>query len=450
MLVDMALRPALGLAVSLAAAAAGGGCDRPGSGPPPNVLLVTLDTTRADRLGCYGYARATSPHLDALAAESILFVRALATSSWTLPSHASLFTGKFPTSHGARLDPDGPLVLADAIAAPAEIRARGLAPGEATLAQRLAEAGWATAAVVGGPWLLRPFGLAKGFAVYDDAGITDQGGRRADAVTDAALRWLDAPREGPFFLFLNYFDPHFPYDPPEPFASAFMMRGIRPDPSWRPHFEALYDAEILFMDAHVGRLLEGLRARGLWDATLIAVTSDHGELLGEHGEWGHRRSLHEELLRIPLLVKPAGPPRPGRRDESPVQILDLHALILEAAGLPLPEDAQGQAPPRVRHPILAEVTQTDATGAVESWQALWEGRFKTLRSSAGHRQLFDLEADPGERANLLEGDRAREREAMARLEAAFAALPPAAPAPASDVEVPAEARDALERLGYLE
>ncbi len=162
------------------------GCAQRQKGKRPNVILVTLDTTRADRLGCYGYYRQTSPNLDKLADDSLVYTRAIAPSSWTLPSHASLFTGKFTSSHGAQKDPHGPLHLSEAIKGPESFkvaRARGLSHNELTLAQILREAGYTTGAVVGGPWMKRVFGLDKGFSFYDDSQISTVGGRLARDVT---------------------------------------------------------------------------------------------------------------------------------------------------------------------------------------------------------------------------------------------------------------------------
>jgi arylsulfatase A-like enzyme len=415
----------------------------------PHILLVTLDTTRADHLGCYGYSRATSPTLDALAGESIVYTNARSTSSWTLPAHASLFTGRFPSSHGARYDVEGDHVLADSIQAPRGIRARGLAGGQETLSEGLGRAGYATAAVVAGPWLLRTFGLARGFEHYDDAGILDYAGRSADDVTDAAIRWLAGRDDRPFFLFVNYFDAHFPYSPPPSEGRMFLPPGTAPDPDRRGQWQALYDAEIRFVDRELGRLLRALRERGDYERTLVVVTSDHGELLGEHGEWGHGRFLYEELLRVPLVVKPAGPSRLGRREASPIQLLDLFALLLESAGAPLPTGIQGHAPPGITHPLLAEVHPITSTDPARRWRALWEGSEKLLRNGAKQSLLFDLETDPQEQVDLATSDPARGERLANALDRAFAALPappPAAPAPRID----ALTREALERLGYLE
>jgi arylsulfatase A-like enzyme len=413
----------------------------------PNVLLVTLDTTRADHLGAYGHPTPTSPNLDALSGQSTLFENAYSTSSWTLPAHASLFTGKYPTSHGTRHDPQGPLVLADAVAVPESVRARGMSPREQTLASILSANGWATGAVVGGPWLIRSFGLAVGFEFYDDRGMRDNVGRRAREITDAAIEWLATTRE-PFFLFLNYFDPHTPYAPPPEYARRFLPPGVVPDPRSQRQAPALYDAEIRYADDELGRLLGWLRDRGVWERTLVVVTADHGELLGERGDWGHERYLWEPLVRVPLVVKPPGPDRLGRREARPVSLVDVLPLVLRELGLAEPPGVQGEAPPATRRELLAEVNPIGGSETGD-WRARWDGRFKYLSSTLGDRYLFDLTADPRETRNLVSREPERAERAAQALERAFAALPPA-PADARPVEVDAETRALLRNLGYLE
>lgn len=436
------LRVSLGLPLALFLALASGslGCDAP---TPPHILLVTLDTTRADHLGAYGHRRDTSPHLDALAREATLYTRAYSTSSWTLPSHASLFTGKFPSSHGARLDPDGPLQLGSAIAAGKGIRARGLSPEEPTLADRLTRAGYATAGFVAGPWMRRTFGLDKGFEHWDDEDILGVNGRPAEPLADAVLAWLEGwsatqPRR-PFFVFVNFFDAHYPYDPPDAYAAAFLPPGTASNWLDRSQFDALYDAEIRYADAHLGRVLDFLRQRGLYDETLVIVTADHGELLGEHGEWGHNRLLYEPLARIPLVIKPPGS-RSGRIDDTPIQHPGVFDRVLAAAGLPAP---------RAPRPRLAEVFYPRDPGLGE-WKVLWQGDLKYMAHSGGDDRLYDLSRDRRERVNQT-GERPEEARRMrAELEATLAELP--APLPGSDtpVEIDPETREALERLGYLE
>lgn len=414
----------------------------------PSVLLITLDTTRADHLGAYGYARPTSPNLDELAAESTVYENAYSTSSWTLPAHASLFTGRYPSSHGARHDPAGGLLLADGIDVPAPVRARAMARGERTLASVLADEGFATAAVVAGPWLIQQFGLATGFDHYDDADILNANGRRANQVTDAALEWLATVPE-PFFLFLNYFDPHSPYMPPGAWARSFLPRGVVPNVRSAGQATARYDAEILFMDDQIGRLFRALRESGRWDRTLVVVTGDHGEFLGDRDLWGHERFLWEPLVRVPLIVKPAGSSRPGRREQRRMSVVDVLPMVLERIGVDVPEGVQGTAAPGSARPVLAEVHPMSGKGLEHgAWKASWEGSSKFLRNSLGQRYLFDLEDDPDEMHNLAATEPERAARAERALDQAFAALPP--PGFAAEVVVDDRTREALEQLGYLE
>ena len=422
----------------------------------PNILLITLDTTRADHLSCYGYDRATSPNLDALALESVVYTHVRSTSSWTLPAHASLFTGKLPPSHGAGLDPEGPLEIAKGFEGPMardvalqRFRARGLAPDERVLAELLRERGYQTAGVVAGPWLKRVFGLARGFDAWDDAGIKSFDGRSAQQVSNRALVWLHEARVEPFFLFLNYFDPHLPYSPPAPYSRTFFKIEPRDlkrvdEAAWRA---ALYDGEILYMDHHLGRLFDGLRELGLYDRTLIVVTGDHGEMLGERGMTGHSNYLYEELLRIPMLVKhPLGEVRP-RRDGLPLQLHDVFAMILDRVGIPLPENVQGEPPPRLSQPRFAQVKPEFDKLALGSRRAFYDGDLKFIWNSAGSHELFDLEADPEERRNLVQAESAHAERLGRELERFVAALPE--PADATPGEIDAETAEALRGLGYL-
>jgi arylsulfatase A-like enzyme len=396
------------------------------------VLLLTLDTTRRDRLGFYGYSRKTSPNLDALAARSLVYERAVAASSWTLPSHASLFTGRFPSSHGADYDPEGPLRLTQAIQGPeewAEYRASGLSPEETTLAVLLQQSGYRTAAVVGGPWMKRVFGLDRGFETYDDDGIGDVNGRLASEVTASALDLMAEEDGRPLFLFLNYFDPHGPYEAPSPFGGTF-----GPEPGDR------YDEEILYMDHHVGRFLDGMNARGIFDDSLIVVTADHGELLGEHGKMGHGASLFEEEIHVPFLVKHPGDGGPSGRSAEPIHHVDVLPLVLERAGVSIPA--------REPHPLLAEVNPLSFVSAEGSWRALYVGRHKFLWNSLGNHRLYDLEADPEETNDLSAADPARVTEALGLLETVLASLPPSG-APGPPAILDEETRKALRGLGYV-
>jgi arylsulfatase A-like enzyme len=397
----------------------------------PHVVLITLDTTRRDRLGFYGYARKTSPRLDDLASVSVVHERAVAASSWTLPSHASLFTGRFPSSHGADYDPEGPLRLTQAIEGPAEwaeYRASGLSPSQETLALRLREQGYETAAVVGGPWMKKVFGLDRGFERYDDSGIGDVNGRLASEVTASALEVLESRSGAPLFLFLNYFDPHGPYEAPAPFGGTF-----GPEPADR------YDEEILYMDHHVGRFLDGMKTNGIFDDSLIVVTSDHGELLGEHGKMGHGATLFEEEIHVPFLVKyPRQEVSPARRAE-PVHHVDVPCIVLERLGV---------HEPRRERPLLAEVRPLEFMSSEGAWRALYLGRRKLLWNSLGNHALYDLERDPREEQDLAAVDPVKVTEALGLLDRVVLSLPaPGASGPA--VELDEETLKALRGLGYV-
>ena len=297
---------ALAVGLTLAASSCSSGEDA------RSVLLVTFDTTRADRLGCYGHPNAATPVVDALAERGVRFERAYAPVPITLPSHASLLTGSYPPTHGVR--DNGLFVLG----------------GEAeTLAEAFRRAGHRTAAFVSAFPLFDEFGLDQGFEVYDDA--VDAGApaspghmqeRSATGTVDAARTWLESlASDESFFLWLHLFDPHEPHHAPERF-----LRAAGGDP---------YQAEIAWADAEVGRLLDRIAALGRTDSTVVAVTADHGEAFGEHGEETHAILLYDGTLRIPLVL--AGPgvePAAGRAvPGEPVSLVDLAPTLAELAGL---------------------------------------------------------------------------------------------------------------------
>jgi arylsulfatase A-like enzyme len=448
-------RPPLSIPLALLAALVALSCRPAEPVARPNVLLVTLDTTRADHLGLYGYARPTSPHLDALAREGAWWERAYTTATWTLPAHASLFTGQYPRTHGAQYDEHGPFTLGDVIRGPADfraLRARGLAADAPTLATLLAAAGYRTGAVVAGPWMKRPFGLDAGFAHYDDTRIANVNGRPAREVTDAAIEWLDAPGledARPFLLFLNYFDAHSPYYPQRACLEAISEPAERPagETTDRTQLLLLYAAEIRCVDAALGRLLEHLRATGRWDATWILVTADHGERIGEHGETGHGKSLWEVELRVPLVVKPPRGEGPRGAQRELVQISDLYPWILTRIGVDVPAANQGAFPPAAR-PAIAEVDRPQL-GPRGRWRAIIDGDWKYLENDAGARHLFDLARDPAESDDRFAAEPERAAALASRLAALLAALPErrdAAPAATLDDDT----RRALESLGYVE
>lgn len=452
----------------------GAGCGAP-QAPRPDVVLITLDTTRSDHLGAYGSPRPNSPHLDAFARDAIVYERAWSTAPWTLPAHASMLTGKHPTSHGAHFDAEsGNVNLGQAWGEDtlSDIRANRLAEEETTLAELLRDRGYATAVFAGGPWLAPAFGLLQGYELRD-ADVRELNGRSAESLTDAALAWLQrVPADRPLHLLVNYFDPHAPYEPPEEFtppASEYAIdEADLPDPEEHP-LEALaslgkgrlglaaqrrYDGEIRYTDHHLGRLLDALRGAGRFENALIVVTSDHGELFGEHGQLMHGNWHYEELLRVPLIVRLSGGRGSGSRVQTPVSLVDLLPMIAAEAGLALPDDVEGVAVGE-REWVLAEsfpdprsvalygddFDRSLATGIRWPW--------KLTRDSRGPHQLYRLDDDPGEASDLASSRGAQADALVRELERARSTLSPP-PQRATPDDVSPETVESLRALGYIE
>ncbi|HPJ72604.1 MAG TPA: sulfatase, partial [bacterium] len=277
-----------------------------------NVLLITLDTTRADRLGCYGCRWAHTPALDGLARAGWKFENAFTQVPFTLPAHATILTGRYPAGHGLRDNESG-----------------GLPGGIGTLPEIFREHGYATAAFVASFTLDKRFGLGRGFDLYDDRPDESSRGRElpANTVAGRALAWMEKNAGRPFFCWIHFFDPHFPYDPP----SAYLGAGIDP-----------YDGEIAFMDAQIGRILDFLDRRGLSGRTLVVAAGDHGEALGEHGENEHGLLVYEGSMRVPLILRIPG--RTGGIDVGRAAgLVDLAPSVLDALGWPLPAGMAGQS-----------------------------------------------------------------------------------------------------------
>ncbi len=441
----------------LAAASALHGCGSPGNAPRrPHIVLITLDTTRADHLGCYGYPLPTSPRIDGLARESRVYTRMIAPATWTLPSHACIFTGKFTTSHGAQYDPEGQLRLTQGLARSdpswSELRVRTIDPHEPTLPGLLAEHGYHTAGVVAGPWLKRVFGLARGFDHFDDDDIRTLNGRPAEEVTDRALDWLDTAGEGPKMLFANYFDPHTPLQPPPAFANRFLSRLPRGEPPERAKVGrkiALYDAEINYMDFHVGRLLDGLKQRHMYSDSWIIITSDHGELLGEHGQTGHGDIPLQGVIHIPCIIKPPGRIPQGPTHDRWLQLTDLMPMILSHLNIGVPPNIQGQAPPGIRHPIITESRVLPKFEGNGNWLSVIQGNMKFIWNSHGHHLLFDVVSDPQENNNLLDAQR-EQAETMEKMMVGYLAGLPLPDSVSSHATVDDETLESLRALGYVD
>ena len=392
----------------------------------PNVLFITIDTLRADRLGAYGHAAAATPTLDGLAARGVRFETAIAHVPLTGPSHASMLTGLTPIGHGVR-DNGGYVV-------PAEVK---------TAAAEFSRAGYRTAAFVSGFPLDRRFGFDRGFATYDDHLPRGNDQRRtpyverpADATTDAALRWLGAAPAGPapFFLWVHYYDPHAPYEPPGELARRFRS--------------APYDGEVAFVDAQIARLLRDLDGKGALARTLVLATADHGEGLGDHGEGTHGLFVYDSTLKVPWIM--AGPGMgAGIVPSTVARGIDVLPTLLDHAGLPIPDGLEG----RSLKPAADGKTMPDAPAYAESvyaerefgWAplfALRTSRYKLVE--APRPELYDLQKDAAEAVNRMAQDPARAEELRAKLEGLLAR-----PARAAAAQVDAVTAERLAALGYL-
>jgi arylsulfatase A-like enzyme len=408
----------------------------------PNVLLVVWDTVRAANLSLYGYHRDTTPNLDRWAKTGVIFDRATSTSPWTLPSHASLFTGRW--AHELSANWEDPL--------------DGRYP---TLAELLSRQGYFTAAVVANThYCGHEFGVGRGFASYEDyvpspgefliasslaravvrspwvrhaIGYYDSIPRRtASTVTRRILERLDQAGGRPFFAFVNYFDAHEPYLPPAPFRERFgpdlprgnehlihdLRRSFRQDWTNRPASEIatevdMYDGAIAYLDHELGRLLSELDARGVLDNTIVIVTSDHGEQFGEHGLFVHANSLYAPLLHVPLVISYPARLAGGGRIGGRVSLRDVPATIMDLAGLPDPgpfpgtslvgEQTGGIRPPAA--PVLSEVrfadwAQPSYPTAKGDMHSLIDNGHHYIRNGDGREELYALDLDPAERHDL--------------------------------------------------
>jgi arylsulfatase A-like enzyme/Flp pilus assembly protein TadD len=395
-----------------------------------NVLLISIDTLRADHLGAYGFPRPTTPNIDAVAREGVLFKNVHTPVPMTLPAHVSMLTGTLPPTHGLR---DNLL--------------NRLPDASLTLAEMLKPRGFTTGAIVSTFVLDRRFGTSQGFDTYDDRfqavhKIGDLAERKGDETTRLARDWLDAHKQQPFFLFVHFYDPHEPYEPPEPFASK-----------WSEH---PYEGEVAFADYCVGQVLEKLRQLGLYDDTLIAITGDHGEMLGEHGELNHGFFIYEGALRVPLVMRVPRAPAASRQVDVPVSLIDIAPTIVSLVGAPVPKEVQGVdlSPWLAGHgaagggrPLYAEtVTPTRYYGATSLLGVIVDG-WKYIETT--RPELYDLRSDPAEAVNLLEREPARAN-ALGRILVGILAAAGRAPGPAPEsVALDEASRQRLAALGYL-
>jgi arylsulfatase A-like enzyme/tetratricopeptide (TPR) repeat protein len=403
----------------------------PGPKPRLNLVVITLDTTRADHLGAYGSKDVETPALDRLAQDGVLFEQAMTTAPLTLPAHASILTGRFPPEHGVR-DNGGFF----------------LGPEQTTLAEMLAPLGFKTGGFVAAYVLDGKWGIGQGFETYvDDFDMSKSRGRSlgeiqrpANEVVDKALPWIESVRDQPFFAWLHFYDPHTPYAPPEPYRT--MYKG-------RP-----YKGEVAFMDSQVGRVIDFLQSKGLLDRTIIAVLGDHGESLGDHGEDAHGFFIYEAATRVPFIIRAPLESARGRRVADPVRTVDVVPTVLDLLGLPPAAQVAGKS----LVPLMTgQAIELGLEGYAEAmyplhhygWsdlRAMRSGRFKVI--DAPRPELYDIETDPHEKVDIYQQRRTVGDQMIARLRAMEQAFEKVAAAPPPG-DVDPEVRARLAALGYI-
>ncbi|MGZ5554861.1 MAG: sulfatase-like hydrolase/transferase, partial [Candidatus Aminicenantales bacterium] len=401
----------------------------------PNVLLVTLDTTRADHLPCYGYAGVSTPNLDAVAGRGIVFEQAATATPLTLPSHSTIMTGMYPTFHGVRVN--GNTALGD---------------DQTTLAEVLSARGYDTGAFIAAFVLDGRWGLKQGFDHYDDKfnlqkyKHLDLGEvqRPGNEIVDAALAWLEGEKSKPFFAWVHLYDPHIPYAPPEPYASQYARRG--------PY--GLYDGEIAFMDEQIGRLTGWLARNGLDRSTIVVFVGDHGESLGSHGEGTHGYFIYDYVMHVPLLVSTPFDALSGKRVPAQVSTADVFPTILDLIGAAAQTKAQGRSLVGLMFdsgrkddvPAYGEAMASNIQFGWSALHALRTPRYKYI--DAPRAELYDLAKDSGEHENVLAKSPEVARRMKAELDVLMTETSRDAPAPqAADLDK--ETMERLSALGYV-
>lgn len=443
-----------------------------GPRPKPNILLITLDTTRWDYVSAYGRGEKITPAIDKLAEEGVLYRNAISPSSWTLPAHASIFTGVLPTYHGAHY------VTTDTEVGSDLFQADRLDPNLPTLGEELKKAGYHTGAIIGGPLLHSRFGVDRGFDYYYDQDLRSRKGsgfyRGAGDTTSLAVKWLNSHLRSrdaePFFLFLNYYDPHNPYMPPEPWGDPAVpeelvsihngryedvFKGTRglTEEEYRI-LASQYAGEISFVDKQIERFFFELKRLALYDSTLIVVTSDHGESLGEHRLLGHGRALYEDLIRIPLVVK--YPPKDKRTGvvERRVSTVSIMPTILEYIEHPIPGTVMSGTLDEENQILISEITRDIAWSLGfgkrfdRDAKAAYDGDYKWIWNSNGNHELYDISNDPAEENNLY----GKMPDLEKRFQSMLAPLiEESRRASAHDLpEIDRELRESLKTLGYMQ
>jgi len=338
-----------------------------------NIVLISIDTCRADYLSCYGYGRKTTPNIDKLAAEGVLFENAFAPVPITLPSHSSMLTGTIPPYHGVHNN-----------------EGYKLAQSNITLAEILKDNGFKTTGIISAHVLKSTFGIDQGFDSYHDqfAGVLENNGieeREGGETTEVAIKWLNENEDDRFFMFLHYFDPHTKYKPPEPFSSRYITN--------------LYAGEVAYSDYCIGRVIEKLKELDLYNSTLIIVTSDHGEMLGDHGEQTHSYYIYQTAIKVPLVFKLPGQKK-AKKIKPVVGLIDIVPTICSLLEIEIPHDIQGvdisghfggrNSPEKDRH-LYCESFMPTIYNANSLFGVVTD-RYKYIQTT--RPELYDLVKDP--------------------------------------------------------
>ena len=437
----------------------------------PNVILISIDTLRADHLGCYGYQRETSPHIDALASDGVTFLNTYASSPWTLPSHVSLLTSLHGVNHQVMYEDDS------------------MDPSILTLADVLRANQFYCAALAGGGFVSAKYGFSKGFNSYsDEGGVLRQDS--AEHLYHAAFRWLEREKDKGFFLFLHTFQPHSPYACPFPYKSMF----LEDNPQWR-HLDlmsylggmpgifkeltekerqniiGLYDGEIRYTDEQlIGPLIAALRDIGLYDRTMIIFTSDHGEEFFEHRGWGHGHSLYDESLKVPLIIKFPESRFKGKRIQDIISFVDIFPTVLEEMGI---ERSGFDIDGRSLFPLitgkeegdrmfLADVAEHVLASRIPRRVAMNRGKEKLILNQKigpidlkffvypppvlGAVELYDLAQDPGEHHNVADARSHLANQIIQRIDEIYKS---ARKKKTKKLEMDQELKKQLKALGYI-
>jgi arylsulfatase A-like enzyme/tetratricopeptide (TPR) repeat protein len=401
----------------------------------PNVILLTLDTTRADHLACYGYSHVKTPNLDSLAHRGVLFEQAAATSPLTLPSHCSILTGMYPTYHGVRINGN-----------------TALNEQQLTLAEVFSAQGYQCGAFIAAFVLDGRWGLKQGFQHYDDQfdlkkyKHIDLGSvqKPGNEVMDVALDWLEEKKNAPFFAWIHLYDPHTPYEPPEPYLSEYRSRGLT----------GLYDGEIAFMDEQIGRCISWLEKNGLDKSTTLVLVGDHGEGLGSHGEGTHGYFIYDYAIHVPLIIVTPFERLRGARVSSQVGIVDIFQTLMEITAITSSVETQGRSLlPLMFRPqknedgfVYAESMSPNLQFGWSSIHSLRTTQYKYIDTPKA--ELYDLTEDPGEQTNLLQQYPDIVREMKEALDRLMEETSRGAPTPQA-ANLDKETVERLAALGYI-